>query len=95
MRRRSIQTSSRQPWNVLARASMHLTPSERGINATSESRTVWSRWVSAPPSWVIVDGSKTGSLDSSQQVLTYSNSLGPHLMSSRCVLSAADRKFSI
>lgn len=61
---------------------MHLTPPERGMKATSESRTVWSRWVSAPPSWVMVDGSKTGSLRSSQQVL-HAVTHAAHLMSSR------------
>lgn len=53
---------------------MHLTPSERGMKATSESRTVWSRCVSAPPSWVMVDGSKAGSLQPQSARFTCRNS---------------------
>ena len=74
---------------------MHRTVGVRGIRATEESRTVVSREVEEA-SWVMVEGSKIGSLGTGPgqlqmwQPLDEGNS--SHLISSKCSRSSAIRK---
>lgn len=77
-----------------ARSSMHRAVLVRGTTATSESRTVASRWIEWPPSWVMVEGSYMGALGTVRHVSTDVKH-GTHLISNRWCRSSALKKSSI